>query len=174
MGLIASGKSTLARLWAEHHGLASFNSDVIRKELAGRQHGTGTDFGSGIYTPEFSRRTYDELLRRAAHELGQGRSVVLDASYHRRAERQRVLDLCGEHGWAFCFILCFCSREQTRQRLARRAKDPHAVSDGTWDIFVKQEKVFEYPEELSPAHFISLETSHPPDQLLIQLQGLFD
>ena len=34
-GLIASGKSTLAKAWAEQKNIPYYNSDVVRKELAG-------------------------------------------------------------------------------------------------------------------------------------------
>ena len=34
-GLIATGKSTLAEKWAARHTMAHFNSDRLRKELAG-------------------------------------------------------------------------------------------------------------------------------------------
>lgn len=170
MGLIASGKSTLANLWAARQHIAYFNSDMVRKELAGQPARTMGDFGAGIYTPEFSRRTYDELLRRAANELSQGKAVVLDGSYHRLEERQIVSDYCGAQGFDYCFILCFCAQAETRRRLALRAQDPHAVSDGTWDIFVRQEQLFEYPAELKSQHFLTLETSHPPDQLVEELR----
>ncbi len=173
MGLIASGKSTLAMKWAEQQQLAYFNSDVVRKELAGQFTGSGAEFGQGIYTPEFSRRTYDELMVRAATELNQDRSLVLDGSYHSRDERQRLLSFCAEHGCACSFILCFCSPEETRRRLDVRAQDPDAVSDGTWEIFQHQQQVFDYPDELSSHHFIALETCHPPDQLLAELKTRF-
>ena len=70
-GLIASGKSYLAEAWADRHGFAHYNSDQIRKELAGASSvsGRGEAPNQGIYTPEFSRRTYDELLQRAGVAL---------------------------------------------------------------------------------------------------------
>ena len=63
-GLIASGKSYLAEAWAARHSFVHLNSDRVRKELAGAAaaNGRGAGADQGIYTPEFSRRTYDELL----------------------------------------------------------------------------------------------------------------
>lgn len=171
MGLIASGKSTLAQAFAKSRGLVAYNSDVVRKELASQPTAARQTaaFAGGIYTPEFSRRTYDALLHLAAEELRQGRSVVLDASYHRRAERHVLVDFCTSHGYAYHLIYCRVSEEETRRRLALRAQDPHAVSDGTWEIYLKQKEVFEYPHEIAPDHFLEIVTDRPVNELLTLL-----
>lgn len=179
-GLIATGKSTLAAAWAEQRGLAYANSDVIRKELAGlRPKGepcdqllTGTRPEApdqGIYTPEFSRKTYDELLRRAEAELGQGRDMVLDASYLDRAERERVVALAAQTGANLRFILCDCSDQVKQERLALRARDPQAVSDGRWEIYLRQREKFQPPSELPPDHLITIDTNQPLPTLLATL-----
>lgn len=171
MGLIASGKSTLAQAFAESRGLVAYNSDVVRKQLAGHQvpQNKGAVFAGGIYTPEFSRLTYEELLRLAQLELSQGRSVVLDASYHKRAERQQLVEFCIAHNYFYHLILCQISEDETKRRLALRAQDPHAVSDGTWDIYLKQKEVFEYPVEIDPDHFFEIVTAKPINELLTML-----
>lgn len=168
MGLIASGKSSLAQALAKNYGLAAYNSDVVRKELAGlnKTDKAGTSFDGGIYTPEFSRRTYDELLQRAAADLAQGRSVILDASYHKAAERRKVLEFCQSQPMEYLFILCRASEEETRRRLALRARDPKAVSDGTLAIYQKQQELFEYPDEVAADHLIDLLTDRPINELL--------
>ncbi|MEN8256564.1 MAG: AAA family ATPase [Thermodesulfobacteriota bacterium] len=171
LGLIASGKSTLAQAFAQHRGIAAYNSDVVRKKLAGLQASEKSDatFADGIYTPEFSRLTYDELLRLAAEELNCGRSVVLDASYHKKSERSRLVDLCTELNCTFHFILCQIPEQVTKNRLNLRAQDPEAVSDGTWDIYLRQKEVFEYPDEIEPHHFLEISTDKPVNELLTLL-----
>ncbi|MEN8139616.1 MAG: AAA family ATPase [Thermodesulfobacteriota bacterium] len=170
MGLIASGKSTLAQLFAQRNDLPYYNSDVVRKELAGLKGGAAAAFGAGIYTPEFSRRTYYELWSRALAELSGGKSVVLDGSYHKKSERWRLVEACGT-SYDYTFILCTCPPAETRERLLRRAEDPEAVSDGTWDIFVKQQQQFEYPHELSKSHLLVVPTCASPDELLVDLNN---
>lgn len=177
-GLIATGKSTLARFWAAQHALASFNSDVVRKELAGlaptvrRQEA----LDRGIYTAEFSRKTYETMLAKAEAEVRAGRGVVLDASYHRRAERQHVRRLARRHGFPVYFILCSCPEPVLRERLARRAMDPTAVSDGRWEIYLGQKEKFEPPTELAPDEVVILETTGPvatvAERLSAALRGL--
>ena len=172
MGLIASGKSTLAQLWAQDLTASYYNSDVIRKELAGAQQasGQGAGYGQAIYTPEFSRLTYDELMVRAFQQLAVDRAAVIDASYHALDERRRLINSCVEHGYPYQFILCTCSQSETRRRLEVRAQDTLAVSDGTWEIYLKQLDHFQYPTEISPDHFLELSTDASPADLLVQLR----
>ncbi|NIR92482.1 MAG: gluconate kinase, partial [Gammaproteobacteria bacterium] len=64
----------------------------VRKELAGitpaesQRHAIDT----GIYSEEFSEKTYKALLERAEVHLQQGKSVILDASYQYVRNRQSV------------------------------------------------------------------------------------
>ena len=82
-GLPGSGKSTLARALAEHGDFT-----VVRigrgAQGAGRTGGatrTALPFEEGIYTPEWTERTYAECLRRAEALLFEGRHVIVDASF---------------------------------------------------------------------------------------------
>ena len=171
-GLIASGKSTLAKLFARQHHLPWYNTDRVRKELAGLEAGARRPDGyqQGIYSSEFSRRTYQELLDRAAADIRTGRpGVVLDGSYHRRAERDQVRQLAAELEIPCTFILCQCGDEEVKQRLAKRARDPQAVSDGRWEIYLTQKETFEAPAEVPPADLVILNTEAPVADLLEQL-----
>ncbi len=173
-GLIASGKSFLAERFAAAHGLPYFNSDRVRKELAGiapterRPDGIGL----GIYTPELSAKTYQTMLERAEYHLGQGTGVVLDGSYSIVAGRNQIREVVERIGSKILFILCFCSEKETLCRLELRAKDPHAVSDGRWEVFIRQRERFEAPDELPPNLLLRLNTEAEPTHLLKQLDAL--
>ncbi len=166
-GLIASGKSTLAeKFGADLHALY-LNTDRVRKQLAGievTQH-MPDDVGQGIYTPEFTERTYATMLKRAAERLSRGEQVVLDGSYSRRADRAAVI-ACGRERHADVrFILCFCSDTEVKRRLALRALDAEAVSDGRWDIYLHQKETFEPPDELTADQLLRLNTEDTPVRL---------
>ncbi len=172
-GLIASGKSTLAELFATAHHIPYYNTDRVRKELAGlaANERRPDELGQGIYTPEFTAKTYQAMLERAEQDLQQGaEGVVLDGSYSRLDDRKKVLALTDDLGSDALFILCTCSDKEVKSRLDLRAKDPMAVSDGRWDIFVKQKAHFEFPDELSPDQFLQLDTEADPEQLLTLLE----
>ncbi|MDF1578779.1 MAG: ATP-binding protein [Desulfurivibrionaceae bacterium] len=175
-GLIATGKSTLATKWAASHGATCFNSDRVRKELAGPAASTGSkeSLDQGIYSREFTRRTYDALLGKAETECRAGRTVVLDASYRSRAERDRVRALAARLRVDVLFVFCNCPEEEIMRRLAIRSRDPEAVSDGRPAIYLAQKERFEYPEELSDNQLVTLATVGNPDDLLAELDMIFE
>ena len=167
-GLIASGKSTLAENFAARENMEYWNTDRVRKELAGieatRRRLEAPD--QGIYSPAFTERTYAAMLARATDALNRGKGVVLDGSYSRRRDRDAVL-ACGRRGQApVRFILCSCSDNEVKRRLAMRARDPLAVSDGRWEIYLRQKESFEPPDELAPEQLLLLNTEKEPAVLL--------
>ncbi len=170
-GMIASGKSYLASRWAGQHGYSYYNSDVVRKELAGLSAETSQkeEVDQGIYTAEFSRKTYDELIRLAKADLADGRyeGVVLDGSYQSRRERDLVRNKLGD--FEPFFIYCFCTETVLKERMELRAKDPKAVSDGRWEIYLKQKERFELPDELATDQLVRIDTDRSLDELLSRL-----
>jgi len=168
-GLIASGKSTLAEGFARQYDLPYHNTDRVRKELAGIDAGRpmAEGYGRGIYAGEYSRKTYQAMLDRARGEIRSGRAgVVLDGSYHSREERDKVRRLAAAEGVAVIFIHCVCGEDEVKRRLAERARDPQAVSDGRWEIFLVQKNVFQAPDELPGSELVTLNTELPVAQLL--------
>ena len=174
-GLIASGKSFVAKAWAQKHRYPYCNTDVVRKQLAGMNPGTAPapGFSEGIYSPAWSRLTYDALLSFAEKELDAPSvsCVVLDGSYQSRAERHRLLQRLA-HRARVVFVLCNCKEEIVKVRLAQRALDPAAVSDGSWEIYLCRKETFEYPEELSVQQFKRLDTDKEEHLLLASLDHI--
>ena len=173
-GLIASGKSTLAQAWAARHKMHYYNSDVVRKELAGLTSTADRkeSFDKGIYSPEFSQKTYQALLERAAALLDRGQDVVLDASYQSREERKRVKAFALAHNARPRFVLCICPEEEMKRRMELRAQDPAAVSDGRWEVYLKQKERFEAPDELQQDQLIRLNTDVPLEEALNKLERI--
>ena len=170
-GMIATGKSTLAQAWARHKRLSYFNSDLVRKELAAvkptaRQRDA---VDKGIYSTEFSRKTYRALRDKAEARLQQGASVILDASYQYARDRQDLRTLTKNLDCRVCFVLCQCSEKEMKRRMAVREQDPAAVSDGRWEVYLEQKKRFEPVEELAAPELISIDTQAPLEKLLQEL-----
>lgn len=175
-GLIASGKSTLAEAWSKALGATYYNSDRVRKELAGLAATAPQQesFNAGIYSRDFSRKTYDALLAHAETELAHNRSVVLDGSYQSRAERAFVRELARRYDAQLILVNCRCPEALLKERLALRAQDPMAVSDGRWEIYLQQKNRFEPPDELPPAELITLDTEAPLPTLLDRLAAMME
>lgn len=74
-GMIATGKSTISQAWAWQKQLRCYNSDWVRKEMAGINptESQRESVDTGIYTKEFSQKTYKILLERAEARIKQGR-----------------------------------------------------------------------------------------------------
>ncbi len=171
-GMTASGKSTLAEACAARYNAPYFNTDRVRKELAGLAATTRRPDGidQGIYSRELSAQTYSALVERAEVELKKKgeRLVLLDGSYASLAERERVRLWAEQLGVEFRFIHCWCSEEETRRRLQLRAQDPQAVSDGRWEIYQYQLDHFTRPQA-NELDIIPCNTEAPPEELLTQL-----
>ncbi len=123
-GVMGTGKSTLALALQHALGWALFSSDTVRKQLAQldptQPHADA--FGQGLYSSDRTASTYNALLAQASAALSQGRSVLLDASFLRRADRQAIAHEAAGHGANVLFVECACPREVALQRLARRWK----------------------------------------------------
>ncbi|MDH3349237.1 MAG: AAA family ATPase [Desulfobulbaceae bacterium] len=171
-GMIASGKTYLAEAFARKHDLAYYNTDRVRKELAGfsAESRCGDDFGKGIYTREFSQKTYGKMLDLAESSIGAGKGVILDGSYSAMIERGRVRVMAETLGLRPLFVFCGCPENMVRQRLELRAKDLQAVSDGTWQIYLSQKLSFENPRELPEEELITLDTTGEVEMLLYELE----
>lgn len=171
-GLTGSGKSFLAGQWAKKRGFAYFNTDIVRKQLAGlpptQKCRDGLD--RGIYSHEFSRKTYDALLDRASSALqGNSRTVIVDGSFHLQNERQRVIDIFSAE-YQVLFIYCFCADKVTRQRLEARLAESDTVSDGRLEVYTGQLHTFEWPTEISADQLLELDTDAPLEYLIDRLE----
>jgi aminoglycoside phosphotransferase family enzyme/predicted kinase len=157
-GLTGSGKSTLARVLENRIGLPVINSDVVRKKLAGDSGRHVVAFEQGIYSQRMTDRTYAEMARLAENEITAGNGAILDATFGRRADRERILRLAEKHSVPFAVIHCVASDETTRGRLAERAKEGKDVSDGRWEIYEQQKETYEPIEDIPAASRLDLDT----------------
>jgi len=162
-GFTATGKSSLARRLGELAGIDIVSSDVVRKGLAGlapSEH-RFEPFRAGIYSPEFTGRTYEALLQEGRHRLRRGRSVILDASFLRREQRRAAARLAGEEGAQFACLAFQASDDAVRGRLARRLREGGDPSDARWEIYAAQKRRFQRPAEVPPDRLVTVDTERP-------------
>lgn len=154
--LMGTGKSTLAGALQRELGWVLCSSDATRKRLAGLQisEPQAERFGQGLYSQDWNERTYHALLEEAEAGLAGGRSVLLDASFARRADRQAALRLATAQGAQTIFLECVCSPEVALHRLAQRwvgrvEGGPHVsakasqASDGRPELYERQRGMWE-------------------------------
>jgi aminoglycoside phosphotransferase family enzyme/predicted kinase len=162
-GFTATGKSALARRLTELTGIDAISSDVVRKRLAGLAPSDHRfePFQRGIYTREFTERTYAALLEEARERLHKGRSVILDASFLRRQHRRAAARLAAAEGAQFACLECRASDDAVRKRLDRRLREGADPSDARWEIYASQKRRFQRPSEVSPERLITVDTERP-------------
>jgi len=162
VGLVGSGKSTLAQALAKRMGMTVISSDVTRKRLASvpRSEHRFEEFDSGIYSPDFSRRTYDTMFI-----LDDGGSVVLDASFIKATERQKAAEIAAEAGAQFFTLECNLDEELTRQRLDHRLEE-ESVSDGRWEIYQLQQRLLDSVCEIPLQKRVIIDTSQPVAEIV--------
>ncbi|HVB41949.1 MAG TPA: AAA family ATPase [Streptosporangiaceae bacterium] len=121
-GLPGTGKSSLAGAVADRLGYVVLSSDRIRKELAGLDPlaPAPAPYGEGIYSAEWTERTYAELLRRAEALLAAGESVILDATWTSAVQRAAAAEVAGRGAAELVQVRCAVPAGVAAARMSRR------------------------------------------------------
>jgi len=162
-GLMGVGKSSLAAPLSHALRADWLRSDLIRKELAGSEaRGSQTHrFGQGLYSPQKTQETYDEMLRRTNNALRQGRSVIVDASFAQTSQRQHLLDLAAQHDVPPHIIYLQLPRRTALARLDEREELGNDPSDGRTELYDLQAATFTPPT--APEPFLRVDSSRQVD-----------
>lgn len=142
-GLSGCGKTVASNALlqsADNAPMLRLRSDVERKRLFGlasTAH-SGSSLDAGIYTADAHARTYAHLRALAAGLLATGWSVIVDAAFLGRAERDIFRTLARDAGAAFSILAPQASPQQLRERIeARRALGADA-SEATLEVLARQ------------------------------------
>ncbi len=140
-GLSGSGKSTVAASIERITGGTSFSSDRVRKELAGLDAAESARAGwhQGIYTDDWTARTYDRLLELATAELPQGRSAIVDATFLSDEQRERFVAAARAADMPAAIVWTELDDAVARRRIERRAQQRNDPSDATVAIRERQQ-----------------------------------
>lgn len=149
MGEVACGKSTLAAGLADALGVDLFSSDVTRKRLAGLplRRRPSDAVRARLYAPAMTRRVYSALLVAARVAVRGGHSLVLDATFSRRADRAELRAFARRIGAAVLFIEIAAPAAVRRRRLAERAH-ARSISDARLSDYAMLATRYEPPTEL--------------------------
>jgi aminoglycoside phosphotransferase family enzyme/predicted kinase len=169
-GLIATGKTTIARSLAGALQINILQSDVVRKQLFDRRGEESGEvaFEAGIYSPEATSLTYGRLLLLAQEQIERGNSVILDASFAGREHRREALRLAKDMDVNIIFIECTCSESLIRERLRRR-NHTKTVSDARLQHFEPFKSRFEALDEIPAEILIRVDTGRPVPQSLEEI-----
>ncbi|WP_406177457.1 AAA family ATPase [Streptomyces sp. NBC_00996] len=132
-GLPGSGKSTVSGALADRLGVTLLSSDRLRKELAGipAEQSAAAGYGDGLYTSEWTAKTYAALLDRAAALMSSGEPVVLDATWSDAGQREAALRVAEHTSADLVALHCHVPDSVSAARLTTRAA---GTSDAGPDI----------------------------------------
>jgi predicted kinase len=168
---MGSGKSVVADRIAARLRASVIRSDSVRKQLAGLTPETRRmdEWCEGIYSAEFSERTYGKLHERAAEELQAGRPVIIDASYRREAWRDAARELSEPCHAKFIVVEVTCSDAARRDRLRERSGAENEVSDGRIGLLDAQKKAFDSMCNVPAESYIAVDNSGAMDATVQEL-----
>jgi aminoglycoside phosphotransferase family enzyme/predicted kinase len=169
-GLPGTGKSTLAGGLGEVLGATVLRSDEVRKELASLPslQPAPARFGEGLYRPEATVATYDEVLKRAGVALGLGVSVVLDASWTAESWRARAREIAATQHADLVELRCCTDPALAARRIVRRLAAGGDPSDATPEIAARRAVA----EDPWPAAAV-VDTGAGPAEALTKALALF-
>jgi len=168
-GLSGTGKSTLSQqlstLTGRAPGARVIRSDVFRKRLAGVR--PETRLPPAHYTPRNDRDTYEAMFESADDHLACGSSVILDAVFMNRSEREVASALAAKARVPFIGIWLEAPERDRIERVAARNYD---ASDATAQVVRNQSR--QSVGELSTWHRIR--ANRPLELIVAAARGAID
>ena len=172
-GLVASGKSTVARAIADRMAAPRIVGDHVR---AFRMGATPSHEPTAAERLEGLEAGFDERVARALFAaaecvLDSGRAVVLDAGFPSARRRAAVRELAQRHGCAFRFVECRVDEATGRRRLAARdaLPDEHGGWRAIYDAYLAR---WEPPgNDLAPEEHVVVDTTRPLAESLATIEA---
>ncbi|MET0082631.1 MAG: AAA family ATPase [Sedimenticola sp.] len=139
-GLSGSGKSTLAGQIVSGIGAVQLRSDVERKRLAGLAAEARTDsaIAGGIYSSEFTQKTYARMLQLSQMAAGSGFVAVADATFLKRDQREPFYGLAAEMNVPLVLLDIQVPEEELHRRVAMRGAEGADASEADAAVLESQ------------------------------------
>lgn len=123
-GLPGSGKTTFSQFALEQMGAIRIRSDVERKRLYGLSALESSRSSAGdIYGQDATERTYARLHELAQASLEAGYTVIVDAAFLKREERERFHALANKLSAPFAIASLHAKDTALLHRLRKRQND---------------------------------------------------
>jgi len=169
LGLPGTGKTWLARRLADRLSAFHFNSDSVRKQLAGVPIlGRRDDnLDKQLYTRSLGIRTYRELERRTRLFLKAGHTVIADATFLHADSRARFRAIADRLGVPWLMVQTHCPEKTVLSRMRRRARQD-GFSDADMSIYRRMKGTSTLP---GPGpHLIRVDTRQPVGRSLARIE----
>jgi predicted kinase len=169
-GGVATGKTTLAQKIAGHMNIQHFNSDLIRKKMAGipTYERTKDEDIQRVYSQEMTEKVYDTLIEEGINCAFQEGTAILDATFRDITKLERLLKRVREvQPLRVVFIEAIAPEEEIKKRLRARENEP-SVSDARIEHFEMLKQSRHQIAEMLPNH-LTLNTANPLQKTMVNL-----
>jgi predicted kinase len=177
-GVSGSGKTWLARQLAARLRCLHLRSDVERKRLAGLKPSAKSHSAlrAGLYGEEMTGAVYSRLADFAAAILSGGYSVIVDATFARRAERARFSQLAASLHVPLQLIECRAPEATLRARIAERRAMAGDASEADERVLDWQLQHFQpvSADENLPTTVVNTEAAGVVDALAANVRCLYE
>jgi uncharacterized protein len=128
--LPGSGKTIFAQAALERLQAIRIRSDVERKRLFGLMPlADSRELGDAVYAADATQHTYARLHELARELLMAGTTVIVDAAFLKRSEREHFRGLAHELGVPFAIASMRASERDLTTRITRRLSESHDASE---------------------------------------------
>ncbi len=172
-GLTGCGKSFVSKLIKKFlKNSILIKSDIIRKKISGISpfKKVIVPYGTGIYSESKSEEVYEKMLEIADNYLKKGKSVIIDASFLKRKWREKAKEIAFKNNAKFYIFVPFCNEEKIKERLLKRKRD---VSDGRWEIYIKQKENYDEIDEDEKKYTIFIDNNKEKKEVEKFLKSFF-
>lgn len=156
-GLSGSGKTTVTDQLLNQFEAIRIRSDIERKRLFPVQR------AEVRYSNAATRRTYAHLFELAEPILVAGHSVILDATYLKRAHRDGAAGLATRLGIPLVILDMDAPDEVLRSRISARSSTGHDASEATTEVLAIQRQTQDPLTDAEKQGAIVLHSGAPPD-----------
>jgi aminoglycoside phosphotransferase family enzyme/predicted kinase len=175
-GLSGSGKTTLSQPILEAIGAVRIRSDIERKRLHGvpALQRSGSGIASDMYAPDATALTYGRLGELAHAVVEAGYTVIVDATFLQRSQRDAFHALAV--GLKVAFVICDfrAATDTLRGRVAQRLRHGRDASEADFAVLQRQ---LDTQQPLAPeeqADVVVVDSEHGTDMgaALTQLRAV--
>jgi aminoglycoside phosphotransferase family enzyme/predicted kinase len=172
-GVSGSGKSWLSERLAERMPAVWLRSDVERKRLFGMSatERPAPERVTEVYGTDASLRTYQRMAELAEIVLRSGLTVIADATYLRRRDREALVGLASRLGAPAIILACGAPMDVLEGRVRRRQLGDHDPSDADLEVLRDQLGRRDPFAENEPTIEVETVDSLDIDLLLASIEG---
>lgn len=170
-GLTGCGKSFISKILKKKlKNSILIRSDKIRKEIFGISPYKKiiVPYGKGIYSKKVSEKVYKKMMEIADDFLKNNKNVIIDASFLKSKWRKKAKRIALKNNAKFFIIAPFTSERKIKERFLKRKRD---VSNGRWEIYLKQKENYDEIDEDEKKYTIFIDNNKSKGEILKEIDS---